>query len=106
MSALGRNGKAPLWWTVSYSPQCPLFELDGTEVPEVTMSALAIVKALDIVEYVSSGLISSAIVTAIDPLALQQGKEALYGSIVIAVAAGTHAALDTVLLEQCLIVIT
>ena len=70
------------------------------------MSALAIVEALDVIEYVSSGLVSSEVVSAIDTLTLEQGEEALHGGIVLAISASAHAALNTVLFEQRLIIIT
>ena len=62
------NGTAPLKWTVSKGPQCPLFELDGAKIPEVAVAALAGIKPLDVIEDIRSSFHPCSIVTSINPL--------------------------------------
>ena len=60
------------------------------------MSTFAVVEALDVIEHVLHGFLSCQVPGAVDALSLQQAEEALHYSVVVAVAAGTHAAPDAV----------
>jgi hypothetical protein len=82
------DGFASIKWTVELSSHCPFLELSWTDIANVTVSALAIVKTLNVVEHVRPCLIPSAVFTTPDSLPFQAGKEALNRGIVIA-AAGT-----------------
>ena len=65
-------GFASIKWTGELSPHCPLFELCWTDVANVTVSALAIVKTLDVVEHVRTCLIPGPVRTTPDAFALQE----------------------------------
>ena len=63
------------------------------------MTAFSVVKTLDVIEHISLGFVSSQVSSAVNALSLEQAEEALNSGIVVTVAAGTHAALDAVLVE-------
>jgi hypothetical protein len=48
----------------------PLFERRWTDVTEITMAALAIVKALDVLEHIGSGFLASSVTHSIHSLTL------------------------------------
>ena len=53
-AALECNGLASVYWTPELSPHCPLLERYGADINDVSVSALSVVKALDVVEHVAS----------------------------------------------------
>ena len=59
------NGLASVKWTVELSPYCPFLELDWTDVTNVTMSALAIVKTFNVVEHIGTCLVSRTILASL-----------------------------------------
>ncbi len=72
---------------------------------EIAMRSLPIVKALDVVEHISSGLVPGSISYPVYTLSFKQAKEALDGSVVVAVTTSTHATAYTMPPENVLIVI-
>ena len=64
------------------------------------MPSFRVVKALDVVEHFSSGVVSGPVISPVYPLCFQAGEEAFDGGIVPAIASATHAAFDAVCLEQ------
>ena len=83
------NGFASIKWTVELSPHCPFLELSWADIANVTVSALAIVKTLNVVEHVRTCLIAGPVFTPLDSFPFQAGKEALNHCIVIAAAGAT-----------------
>ena len=70
------------------------------------MSTLAIVEAFDVIEHICSGLLPGLVFLSAGTLSLERSKERLDYRVVVATASTTHAAGDSVLLEQILEVIT
>jgi len=107
-SVISRNGQkrpggfASLKWTGELSPHGPLFELRWTDVANVAVSPLAVVKTLDVVEHVRTCLIPGPVRTTPNSLTFQAGKEALNHCIVVTAAGTTQTATDAVLFKQCL----
>jgi hypothetical protein len=69
------------------------------ETVECRPMPMLIVETLDVVEDVRSGIIASAIVAMMEPLALQSDEESLHRRIVIPVAGAVHMDLDTAVLQ-------
>ncbi len=68
------------------------------------MGALAVVPPLDVLKDILAGLLPALVVSAVHPLLLQSGKEALHRGIIPTVSLAAHAAVDLLLLQQPLIV--
>ena len=66
------------------------------------MPSLRVVEHLDVVEDIGSGLVMRGVDAPLDPLSLQQLKEALDNGVVMTVAAPAHAADDPVQREEVL----
>ena len=50
---------------------CLLFESRRADITKIAMAAFSIVKALDVIEHVGSGFVSSSVTHAIDALSFQ-----------------------------------
>ena len=68
------------------------------------MKSLAIVKDLDVIEDLGSGVGSGGEVEAVDQLQFEGAPEAFHGGIVITVAAATHGG-EEAGLSECLTII-
>ncbi len=66
------------------------------------MPAFAVVKHLDLIEYIVACLIPAAIYLALDPLEFEQLEETLGNCIVMAVTSAAHAADQVVGLQKAL----
>ena len=82
-----------------------LFELYWGNVASRSMTALWVVEHLDVVEDIASGLIPGGIDLASNALTLEQLEEALCHSVVVAVAATTHAGDQIVIAQEALPVV-
>ena len=47
--------------TVELSPHCPVFELNGADIADVSMAAFSVVEALDVIEHIGSCFVSGAV---------------------------------------------
>ena len=47
--------------TVELSPHCPVFELNGADIADISMPAFSVVEAFDVVEHIGSCFISRAV---------------------------------------------
>ena len=66
------------------------------------MSAFWVVKHLDVIEHVATSILPRAVDLSLDPLPLQQLEEAFRHSIVVTIAASTHAAQQVVGFQKTL----
>jgi len=82
-------GLASIKWTVELSPHCPFLELSWTDIANIAVSSLAIIKTLNVVEHVRTCLISGTVFSTPDSLPFETCKEALNHRIVIATAGAT-----------------
>ena len=58
-----RTGLASVKRTVELSPHCPVFELNGADIADVSVAAFSIVEALDVIEHIGSCFVSGAVVS-------------------------------------------
>lgn len=72
------NGFASIKWTVELSPHCPLLELSWADITNVIVSALAVVKTLNVFEHVCTCLISGPVFTMLDSFPFQAGSDPIY----------------------------
>ena len=56
------TGLASVKRTVELSPHCPVFELNGADIADVTVSAFSVIEALDVVEHIGPCFVSGAVV--------------------------------------------
>lgn len=66
------------------------------------MAASSVVEHLDVIEYISRGLLPCAVDLSLDPFTLQQLEKALSHRVVVAVTAPTHAAKHVVGFQEAL----
>ena len=77
-----------------------LFVLYRRKAVVVSVSAFGVVEHLDIVEHVTPRIIACGVDLALDPLQLEQLEEALDHCVVVAVAAPTRRAFQSVRLQK------
>ena len=99
------DGLASVKRTFELSPHCPLFELNGADITDVSVSAFSVIEAFDVVEHIGSGLVSCAVVIPFDSLSFKCSEEAFDHRVVVTTSSVTHAAGDAMFLEQVLEVI-
>ena len=58
-------GLASVKRTVELSPHCPVFELNGADIADVSVAAFSVVETLDVIEHIGSCLVSGAIISPI-----------------------------------------
>ncbi len=76
---------------------CVLFKSHRADVTKIAVAAFPIVKTLNVIEHIGPRLISSLVAYPIHAFPFQYAKKTLDHRIVVAVTAGTHTAVDTVL---------
>jgi len=58
-----------------------------------TMSPLAVVKHLDVVDYIATCIITSRVDVPLDPFTLEQLEETLSNGVIVTVSTSAHAGL-------------
>ena len=76
---------------------CLVFKSHRADVTKITVAAFPIVKTLNVIEHIGLSFTASSVTYPIHTFAFQYAKKTLDHRVVIAVTAGTHAAIDTVL---------
>ena len=63
------------------------------------MSVLAVVKTFNVIEHISTRLVSGPVLTPFDAFALESGEEALHHRIVVTATRTTQAAVNAMLFQ-------
>ena len=48
---------------IQLSPHCPLFELNGADIADISMAAFSVVEALDVIEHIGSCVVPGAVLS-------------------------------------------
>lgn len=73
-----------------------LLTLYWTEIAQCRVTVLRVVEALNIVEKIEPGLITSSVDLVPDPLSFERGEEAFHCRIVPDITRSAHRAVDTI----------
>jgi len=93
------DGLTSIKWTVELSPYGPFLELDWTDITNVSMSALAVVKSFYVIEHIGARLVAGPIDAPFDTFTFYTGKEALHHRIVVTTSSTAHATADAMLFQ-------